>query len=70
MKIQAALCAGQRVRHCGWPIYHFAELRSTSIGELRLHRVTPDSDATPLDVDLGALSAGDGWSIVDDMSHQ
>lgn len=70
MEILAALCGGQRVRHCAWPIHHFAELRSTRLGELRLHRVMPDGDAMPLDVNLRALSARDGWLILDGRSDQ
>ncbi len=70
MKIQAALCAGQRVRHRAWPLHQFAELRSTSLGELKLHKVTPDGDATPLDLNVSVLTARDGWLLVEGKRHQ
>ena len=69
MRIDAALRAGQRVRHCDWLPYHFAEFRPTATGELKLHKITPAGDATPLDVNLELLDERDGWVILDDRVH-
>lgn len=64
-KLQLALEMGRRIRHCDWPPFHFAELRRIAKDKLRLCRITPNGQVTPLDLPLALVSEENGWCLAE-----
>ena len=65
MELNAAVKSGCRIRHRDWPPYHYAELRPTQSGDMRLCRVTPEGEAVPLDLSTMSLNDDLNWKILD-----
>ena len=63
--LRLALELGHRIRHCDWPPFHFAELRSIAENKLKLCRITPNGKVTPLDLPLALVNEEDGWFIAE-----
>jgi hypothetical protein len=65
MLLQTAVRSGCRIRHRDWPPYHYAEMRKTGDGEVRLCRIFPQSDIPPIEVQIDALNDDSNWKILD-----
>jgi hypothetical protein len=65
MLLQMAVRSGCRIRHRDWPPYHYAEMRQTGDGEVRLCRIIPQSDMPPIEVQIDALNDDSNWKILD-----
>lgn len=63
--LRLALELGHRIRHCDWPPFHFAELRKIACDKLKLCRIAPNGQITPLDLPLALINEEDGWSIAE-----
>lgn len=65
MLLQMAVRSGCRIRHRDWPPYHYAEMRKTGDGEVRLCRIIPQSDVPPIEVQIDSLADDTNWKILD-----
>lgn len=65
MHLDIAVRSGCRIRHRDWPPYHYAQLRPTEDGELRLCRMAPHEDKPPIELKVDALSDDANWKILD-----
>lgn len=65
MLLDIAVKTGCRVRHRDWPPYHYAQLRPTSDGQLRLCRIVPNDDKPPVELQVDMLKDDENWKILD-----
>ncbi len=65
MHLDIAVRSGRRVRHRDWPPFHYAQLRQTEDGDLRLCRIVPHDDKPPVEVQVDALKDDQNWKILD-----
>lgn len=65
MLLHLAVRSGCRIRHRDWPPYHYAQLQPTKNGEWRLCRMTPLSDAPPVELKVETLQDDANWKIFD-----
>lgn len=63
--LKLALELGHRIRHCDWPPFHFAELRRFAKDKLKLCRITPNGQVTPIDLPLSLVSEDNGWCLAE-----
>lgn len=62
--LRRALELGHRIRHCDWPPFHFAELRKLA-DRLRLCRIAPNGQVTPIDLPFDLISEENGWFLAE-----
>ncbi len=63
--LRLALELGHRIRHCDWPPFHFAELRRLAKDSLKLCRIAPNGQVTPIDLPLAQVSEDNGWCLAE-----